>query len=103
MSSIRNLTDNVNESFQFQMRDKIFEMKYPNTADLEKIQDLTAQLKTADNDIELTNSINQEMLDSMYSFVKPVGHETPIKEALKNENFKVLMNFNKMIEEEFKA
>ena len=103
MSSIRNLTDNVDDSFQFQMRDNVFQMKYPTTDELEAVQDLNVQLKDVEGNAEETAILNQKIVDAMYAFITPVGHEVSIKDALKHENIKVLKNFNKMIADELGA
>ncbi len=97
-----NLTDNVNETFEFQLRDMKFEMKYPTTDELEKVQKLNQELAEADEAKDKTRveRVNEQLEGLLYSFITPVGHETAIKDALKKENIRVLKNFNTMIRTE---
>ena len=97
-----NLTDNVNDSFEFELRGKKFTMKYPTTDELEKVQKLNAELVEADEakDKARVDRANEQLEAQLYGFISPVDHQISIKEALKAENIKVLKNFNTMIRTE---
>jgi len=95
-----NLTDNVNDSFVFSLRGNKFEMRYPKTSELEEIQQITNELQEKEGDKEAEKALNEKLIDSLYSFISPVDHDVQIKEALSNENIKVLQNFNTMIKSE---
>jgi hypothetical protein len=97
-----NLTDNVNDSFEFELRGKKFQMKYPTTDELEKVQKLNQELVEADEakDKARVDRANEQLEGTLYGFISPVGHDVTIKEALKAENIKVLKNFNTMIRTE---
>ncbi len=100
--STYNLTDNVNETFEFSLRDKKYTMKYPTTDELEQVQKLNQELAEAEDakDKERAERAGEQVEGLLYGFITPVGHETTIKEALKNENIRVLKNFNTMIRTE---
>lgn len=100
--STYNLTDNVNETFEFSLRDKKYTMKYPTTDELENVQKLNQELADAEDakDKERAERAAEQVEGLLYGFIQPVGHETTIKEALKNENIRVLKNFNTMIRTE---
>lgn len=97
-----NLTDNVQESFNFVIRDKKYVMRYPRTVEVEAIQQLTAELQEAtdDNNKELVETLSTKLENQLYGLITPEDHETPIKEALKSENIRVIRNFNTMIKTE---
>lgn len=96
------LTDNVNDTFEFELRDKKYTMKYPTTDELEQVQKLNAEMAEADEakDKERGEKAAKQVENLLYGFITPVGHETSIKDALQNENIKVLKNFNTMIRTE---
>lgn len=96
-----NLTDNVNDGFKFDIRGKVFFMKYPTTDEIEELQKMTDESKAASTSGETTLEEQQKVQEYMYSFISPVEHETPIREAMKSENLKVLQRFNQMVKSEF--
>lgn len=102
-----NLTDNVQDAFPFSIRGKKYEMRYPRTAELEEINQLNVRMDELSKNTSRTKKeeeefkrISDQLVDAMYAFIKPVDHDTPIKDALMNENIKVLKNFNFMIKTE---
>jgi hypothetical protein len=100
--STYNLSDNVNDSFEFDLRGKKYEMRYPTTGEIEDIQTLNVELEKATEakDEARVKQANEKLEGALYGFIKPTGHETNIKEALKAENVMVLRNFNSMIRKE---
>lgn len=95
-----NLSDNVNDNFSFSLRGNKYVMRYPKTGELEEIQSLTARLEQVEPESEEAQEINKKLGDSIYQFISPDGHDIQIKDALKEENVKVLQNFNLMIKTE---
>lgn len=96
------LTDNVNESFTFDLRGKKYVMRYPITEETDKLRDIPARIQEAQdkNDSDEVDRLNNELEQTLYSFITPEGHDTPIKEALAKENIRVMRNFNIMIKTE---
>lgn len=97
-----NLSDNVQDNFTFELRDKKYVMRYPITEEVENIQSLTALIEeaaTAKNDDEV-KSLSNQLEGVLYGFITPEGHDVPIKKALQKENIRVMRNFNKMIRTE---
>lgn len=104
MSSYKDLTDNVDESFDFVLRGNKYTMRYPTTEELDDIQRLSTEMDGVDTTTpegrEKAKEINDKLADAMYQFITPVEHETSIREAMSKENVKVLRNFNTMIKTE---
>lgn len=104
--STYNLSDNVNESFEFEVAGKRFSMRYPLTEELDKIQDIYR--KVAELDPNSTDEIvkaerkdlSEQVEKLLNSFIEPVGHEEDIDAVMKTQNVRVLKNFNKMISSE---
>ena len=96
-----NLTDNVNDGFNFDIRGKVFFMKYPTTEEIEELNRMTEESKSSAKDGEVSLEENQKVQEYMYSFITPVDHDTPIRDAMKTENLKVLQRFNAMVKAEF--
>lgn len=101
---VYNITDNVNETFDFFIRDKKYSMRYPTTSEMEELQTMTEEFQEARANIATTPEEMKKRSDSiqdfMYSFISPIDHETSVEEALKTENVVVLRNFNTMIKSE---
>lgn len=97
-----NLSDNVQDEFNFELRDKKYSMRYPLTEEIEKVQEYMDKLTVAreQENNEEVEVINSKVESYLYSFISPVGHEMPIKDALAKENIRVMRNFNKMIKTE---
>lgn len=100
MSTYRDLTDNVDESFPFMLRGKKFEMRYPTTRELEEIQALNDRYEEMDPSTPEAKELAKELAGAMYKFIHPVDHDVDIKEALKDENTQVLRKFHFMIKTE---
>ena len=96
-----NLTDNVNEGFNFDVRGKVFFMKYPTTEEIEELQKMADEAKKSAESGGISVEENKEVQEYMYSFITPVDHDTDIREAMKSENLKVLQRFNAMVKAEF--
>ena len=47
--------------------------------------------------------IDKKLTDTIYSFVVPVNHSTPIEETLKKQSYKVVKAFNKMMTDQLSA
>lgn len=97
-----NLSDNVQDSFGFELRGLRYSMRYPRTEEIEKVQDLMTKLSEAqDNkDTEEVARVNEQIESYLYDFISPEDHDMPIREALAKENIRVMRNFNKMIKTE---
>ena len=100
--STYNLSDNVQDSFNFELRGLKYTVRYPRIEEVENIQELTQKAQEAQEEKRLDDakSIGEKLETIMYEFITPEGHETPIKDALAKENIKVLRNFNTMIRTE---
>jgi hypothetical protein len=104
MSSYPDLTDNVNDSFEFSIRKKAYQMRYPKTSELGEIQKLSAELETVKGDEVKTAEINGKLEDALYAFISPIApNDVPVKVALSDENIHVLRGFNEMISKELGA
>ncbi len=80
--------DDVQEDFGFILNGHEYRMRYPNTEETMKAQDLEGKPK--------------EQMDWFYKFIKPVKSETPdIKEVLEKASVKKLQKFTEMIATEF--
>lgn len=100
--STYNLSDNVQDTFTFELRGKKYVMRYPRTEEVEQVQAIMAEHEEAreKKDEDAVKAANNRLEDYLYGFITPEGHETPIKEALQKENVRVMRNFNKMIKTE---
>jgi len=96
-----NLTDNVNDGFNFDVRGKVFFMKYPTTEEIEELNRMTEESRSSAKDGEVSLEENQKVQEYMYGFITPVDHDTSIRDAMKTENLKVLQRFNAMVKAEF--
>lgn len=97
-----NLSDNVNDGFNFELRGNKYTMRYPITEEVEQIQDITERLQAAQDakDNDEAQKLSKQLEEYLYGFISPEGHDTPIREALLKENIKVMKNFNTMIKTE---
>ncbi len=102
MSNYGNISDNVADSFQFEVNGLKYDMRYPLTAEIDKIQELTRSAQVADeeNRPEDVKKISNELETLIYGFIQPIDHEVTIKETLTNVNVRVMRNFNTMIRQE---
>lgn len=97
-----NLSDNVQDSFGFELRGLRYSMRYPRTEEIEKVQDLMAKLSEAQDqkNTEEVARVNEQIESYLYDFISPEDHDQPIRDALAKENIRVMRNFNKMIKTE---
>ena len=101
MSSYKDLSDNVDETFDFALRGKKYVMKYPTTGELEDIQVLAQKYDKLDDKTTLeAKDLEEQLTNAIYEYITPVDHDTKIKDAIRKENVKVLKKFNVMIREE---
>lgn len=96
-----NLTDNVNESFEFSISGVKYNMRYPLMSELETAQRLSEERELTE-DAEKKVEIGKKLEGFMYQFISPVDSASEkIDEVMKKQNLKVLQNFNTMIQTEF--
>lgn len=101
MSSYKDLSDNVDDNFDFALRGKKYVMKYPKTGELEDIQKLNQEYeKIEDKESLKAKDLEDQLSNAIYEYITPVDHDVQIKDALREENVKVLKKFNVMIREE---
>lgn len=97
-----NLSDNVNESFEFNIRGNKYVMRYPRTEEIDQVQELNTKLDEAQAEkrVDDVKAIGKELEQFLYGFITPQGHEVSIEDTLAKENIKVMKNFNQMIRAE---
>lgn len=95
-----NLTDNVNESFEFTIGGVAYTMRYPLVEEIETLQEMVEKNQ---KDEKAGKEVDEKEVNSyMYTFITPKEAESPsIEEILKKQNIKVLQNFNTMFKTEF--
>ena len=96
-----NLTDNVDDGFKFDIRGKVFFMRYPTTEEIEELQRMADESKESTDKGATSLEENAKVQEYMYGFISPVDHEASIRDTLKSENLKVLQRFNTMVKSEF--
>jgi hypothetical protein len=96
------LSDNVDETFPFQVEGKKYVMRYPLTSEVDKIQDFSAKIEEATKEerTDEAKELGDKLQDFIYNFITPVDHEEPIKEVLERQNVRVMRNFNRMMKTE---
>ena len=97
-----NLTDNVQDSFTFDIDGKRYSFRYPTTAEIEEAQTLSTKIEEAqkeEREDELKEA-TKRLEGFIYAFISPEGHDMPVQEALKSENIRVMRNFNRMVKTE---
>lgn len=103
-----NLSDNVEDSFNFDFTDKEtgkklkYTMRLPITEEVEQVQEISTQLQTAQDEKreDDVKNLSKKLETFLYGFISPVEHETPIEETLSKQNIRVMRNFNSMIKTE---
>lgn len=97
-----NLSDNVNDTFEFNIRGKKFTMRYPRTEEIDTVQELNTKLEEAQAEkrVDDVKAVSKELEQFLYNFITPVEHQETIQDVLAKENIKVMNNFNKMIKAE---
>lgn len=108
MSSRINLNDSVADRFEFTVGGLDYDLVYPSLEELEPAQELINKHRvlekqdTPESVQELTE-IESQMNDAIYALIKPVGHDTPIKDTLRKQPYPVVQAFNKTITEQLSA
>lgn len=102
MSSRVNLNDNTSEKYEFTIGGLDYDFKYPTLEQIEPITDLyekrdVAVKEDTPESVKEIKKIDEKLTDLLYSFVVPVGHETPIEKTLKAQPYPVVKAFNKMM------
>lgn len=102
MSERLNLNDNISDVFQFTINGLDYDLHYPTLKELEPINNLNQERQKlqAKGDSKKLSAIDKQLTEIFYSFVKPVGHDTPIRETLENSNVRIIQAFNKMVQEQ---
>lgn len=94
------LTDNVEDSFDFDIDGHVYDMKYPTVEELEQLQKLISDNEAAKAKGEKVN--DDAVMEWMYSFITPRKEDSPsIADTMKKQNIKVLRNFTEMFKTEF--
>lgn len=108
MSSRVNLNDNTNDRFEFSIGGLDYDFKYPTLEEIDPITDLYKQReieekKKTPESVDEIAKIDEKLTDTLYGFVVPVGHSTPIRDTLKKQPYPVVKAFNKMMTEQLSA
>lgn len=99
-----NLSDNVNDSFQFSINGLVYKMRYPLVSEIEELQEKTKLIEKKKKEDKDVTKEEQDLEKWMYSFTDPVEPSSPpIKELLEKQNIKVMQNFQTMFKTEFGA
>jgi hypothetical protein len=70
--------------------------------ELENIQEISREIENKKKNGEDTSKLEKKAMDWMYSFISPIADGTPnIEDTLQKQNFKVIKNFNTMLNTEF--
>lgn len=102
MSNNYNLTDNVNETFDFSVNDIVYIMRYPTVDEIENLQEKTKEITEKMEKGGVTKEDEIQVQQLMYDFISPQDPTSPgIATTMKKQNIKVLQNFNIMIKTEF--
>lgn len=102
MSSRVNLNDDTSEKYEFTIGGLDYDFKYPTLEQIEPITDLynkreQESKKETPESVKTIAKIDEELTTHLYSFVIPVGHNTPIEKTLKTQPYTVVKKFNKMV------
>lgn len=108
MSSRVNLNDNASDRYEFSIGGLDYDFKYPTLEEVEPITKLYEEREKAEKDdspeaSDKLKEIDEKLTETLYAFIVPVNHSTPIKETLKKQSFKVVKAFNKMMTDQLSA
>lgn len=98
-----NLTDNLKDSFTFQIGDLEYSFRYPTTAEMRELSNMNNELtklvedKASDKKIEEQTKATEAKMNEL---VVPVGHDNQISEVLENQPINVVRNFRQMMAKE---
>lgn len=94
-------TDNTNDVFEFTIKGKDYNFVYPTMKEIEPFSDLVKEIQDEQAkdtpDADHIKELEKRSDEAIYGFIKPIGHETPIKETLDNCSIKLRNEFNKKI------
>lgn len=91
MSEKYNLNDNVKDSFQFELNSHVYSMRYPTVEEVEQVQKI----------VDKYGEESDKITDFIFNFITGDANAPDIKTALKNQNIRVMLNFNEMVKTEF--
>lgn len=108
MSSRLNLNDTTESTFQFTIGGLDYDLKYPTMEEIEPITELSKEREKLEKEetpesVDKIAELDKKLEDTMYGFIIPVGHDTPIKETLKKQAFPVVKAFNQMMAKQLSA
>jgi hypothetical protein len=96
------LTGGLETKFTFNIDDKEFEFRKPTVREMRAmLKKFTAVEKEKNPDKQL--ALSDEAMADLYAFVVPVGHDTPIAEAMDEQTIATQTAFNEMIKKELGA
>lgn len=108
MSSRVNLNDNTSDRYEFSIGGLDYDFKYPTLEEIEPVTKLYEEREKAEKEdtpesVEKIKEIDEKLTETLYGFVIPVNHSTPIKEVLKKQSYRVVKAFNKMMTDQLSA
>lgn len=98
-----NLTDNVQDSFTFNLGALEYSFRYPTTKEMRELSQLNADLqklvddKADDKEIKKQSELSEAKMNAL---VTPVGHDNQISEVLEDQPINVVRNFRQMMAKE---
>lgn len=93
------LTENLDESFKFSIRDKVFEFHYPTTSEMKELLKKFDELK-AETDTDKATKLSDQIDKEIHALITPVDHEESVDSLLEKESVVVNRRFSKMLREE---
>lgn len=93
------LTSSLDTSFNFTIGAQEFTFRKPTVREMRNISRAFSGINDeADPDVQLEKS--DAAMQSLYSFITPVGHAAEIAEVMANQTVDVQVAFNEMIQKE---
>lgn len=96
------LTGSLETKFSFNIGDKEFEFNKPTVREMREVSKKFSGIEQ-ETDVETQTQKSDEAMAELYKFVVPVGHDTPIKDVLDDQQVGVQVAFNEMIKKELGA
>ena len=108
MSSRKDLNTSTSDRFEFTVGGLDYDLIIPTMEEIEPISELNTErqieeTKNTPESVERIAKIDKQLEKTLYSFIHPAGHETPIVETLKKQSLRVVRAFNKTINEQLSA
>ena len=93
------LTGSLETKFTFAIDNKEYEFQKPT---VKQMRDVAKRFASIDKeeDADKQAQLSDEAMAELYSFVKPVGHDSDIKTVLDDQTIDVQVAFNEMIKKE---